>query len=416
MAIKQYPWADGAPLEDHTRRKHKILREYFHRYLSVRCQKPQQTKFRLAVIDGFAGAGRYECGSPGSPIISIEELRAALDIVNLQRREQDLPIVEVECLLIFNDDDAEAIALLKENCAPLLAAINEETPALHLAAHFFADEFERSYPKIAQMVSDGRYRSVFFNLDQYGYSQISISTLANIMRMTNSAEIFLTYAIQPLLAFLVKNNPAKLVGQLKHLGLTRADVSSIEGLMGHNGFLGAAEKLVFDQFAQCAQFVSPFSIHNPGGWRYWLIHFSNNYRARQVYNNILHDNATEQAHFGRSGLDMLKYDPADEGALYLFDTDGRAAARAQLLEDIPRLVTAFGDALSVGEFYADIYNATPAHADDIHSAIIDCDDLEVSTSTGGYRRKANTIEIGDTIRLKAQRTFFPIFLDGKNFK
>ncbi len=78
MVAKSYQWADGAVLEDHSRRKHKILREYFHRYLTVRCQIPQQTKFRLAVIDGFSGAGRYECGSAGSPVIFIEELQAAL--------------------------------------------------------------------------------------------------------------------------------------------------------------------------------------------------------------------------------------------------------------------------------------------------------------------------------------------------
>ena len=64
------------------------------------------------------------------------------------------------------------------------------------------------------------------------------------------------------------------------------------------------------------------------------------YRARQVYNNILHDNASLQAHVGRSGLNMLSYDPRhDEGTLHLFDDTGRASARSQLLDDIPRLVT-----------------------------------------------------------------------------
>jgi three-Cys-motif partner protein len=59
MAVKPYAWTEGAPLDDHTRRKHKILSEYFFRYITVRCQIPQQRKFRLAVVDGFSGAGRY---------------------------------------------------------------------------------------------------------------------------------------------------------------------------------------------------------------------------------------------------------------------------------------------------------------------------------------------------------------------
>lgn len=136
------------------------------------------------------------------------------------------------------------------------------------------------------------------------------------------------------------------------------------------------------------------------------------YQARQVYNNILHDNASLQAHFGRSGLNMLSYDPHhDEGMLYLFDDNGRAAAKNQLLGDIPRLVTDAGDAISVMEFYESIYNVTPAHADDVHAAIIENPDLEVITPAGGERRKANTIGVNDIIKLKTQHSFFPMFLD-----
>jgi len=162
----------------------------------------------------------------------------------------------------------------------------------------------------------------------------------------------------------------------------------------------------------CAPYVSPFSINNPDGWRYWLIHFANAYRARQVYNNILHDNASLQAHFGRSGLNMLSYDPRhDEGMLYLFDVSGRASAKDQLLGDIPRLITESGDAMSVMDFYESIYNVTPAHTDDVHAAIIENPDLEVITPIGGERRKANTIGVNDVIKVKTQRSFFPMFLN-----
>jgi hypothetical protein len=167
---------------------------------------------------------------------------------------------------------------------------------------------------------------------------------------------------------------------------------------------------VFDAFRMCARYVSPFSINNPQGWRYWLIHFANAYRARQVYNNILHANSSMQAHFGRSGLDMLSYDPRDEdGALYLFDVPGRSRAVDQLMDDIPRLVSDAGDAVEVRQFYEGIYNLTPAHSDDIHRAIIENPDLEVLTPTGGWRRKATQIAVGDVLKLKRQRSF-PRFL------
>jgi hypothetical protein len=123
-----------------------------------------------------------------------------------------------------------------------------------------------------------------------------------------------------------------------------------------------------------------------------------------------------QAHFGRSGLHMLSYDPSLEGALYLFDVSDRANAKQQLLEDIPRLVSEFGDVVSVGQFYSSIYNMTPAHMDDVHAAMIENPDLEVITEKGGERRKSGTIEATDTLRAKQQRSFFPLFLGDKSGK
>ena len=107
---------------------------------------------------------------------------------------------------------------------------------------------------------------------------------------------------------------------------------------------------------------------------------------------------------------MLSFDPAhDSNALYLFDVSGRTEAKRQLSEDIPRLMTKFGDAVGMNEFYSNIYNMTPAHKDDVHAAIIESPDLEVITELGGERRKANTIGLSDTLRLKQQRSFFPMF-------
>lgn len=407
---KRYLWTDGVELEDHTRRKHKILREYFARYLEVRCARPQQTKFRLAIVEGFAGGGTYKCGTAGSPIIFIEELRAAVESFNTKRQIEGMASLDIECFLAFNDDDPEAINLLRSYVEPVIAVTRTEVPKLHLKVEYFQKPFESLYPEVKQLLVQGRYQNVLFNLDQYGHSDVKLSTLLDISSLFASAEIFYTFGITSLLAFLHKSNPQLLARQLGFLGVTTASLSSLDGQMSRREWLGAAERLVFESFRGCSRYVSPFSINNPDGWRYWLIHFANNYRARQEYNNVLHRNSSMQAHFGRSGLNMLFFDPSQsENVLYLFDVSGRQVATQQLLEDIPRLVTDFGDAISVNEFYASIYNMTPAHTDDIHAAMIDNPDLQVLTPSGGERRKANTIDAGDTLRMKSQRSFFPIF-------
>ena len=113
MVEKQYSWDTGATLEEHSKRKHKIVREYFARYLAVRCQRPAQSKFRLAIVDGFAGGGRYKCGSPGSPIIFIEELRLAAEALNIKRQSEGRAPLDIECFLILNDYEPKAINVLK---------------------------------------------------------------------------------------------------------------------------------------------------------------------------------------------------------------------------------------------------------------------------------------------------------------
>ncbi len=413
MVEKQYDWAAGATLEEHTKRKHSILREYFARYLAVRCQIPHQQRFRVAIVEGFAGAGRYRCGTAGSPIIFLEELQAALDAFNIRRANDRFAPLEIECLLILNDATPGVIQLLKNNIEPILAASKQASPKLHVQTQYLDKLFEDAYPEIKELLTRGRYRSVLFNLDQCGHSHVERKTLVDIMRTFTSAEVFYTFAIEALLAFLRQREPRLVASQLDYLGLGTAGLSSLEGLLNKESWLGSAERLVFTTFQDCAPYVSPFSINNPNGWRYWLIHFANSYRARQEYNNVLHRNSTAQAHFGRSGLNMLSYDPAhDSGNLYLFDMSGRESARVQLADDIPKLVSEFGDVIGVENFYENIYNMTPAHTDDIHTAMIDNPDLEIITDAGGERRKATAIGPSDIIRLKRQRSFFPMFFSG----
>lgn len=411
MVEKRYSWEVGATLDEHSKRKHKIVREYFARYLAVRCQLPMQSKFRLAIVDGFAGGGRYKCGSPGSPIIFIEELRLAAEQLNIKRQFEGMAPLDIECYLILNDFEPEAVNVLEGNVTPLLAEITQNVPKLHIEVKYLSKAFEEAYPEIKGLLEHGEYNNVLFNLDQCGHSKVELETITDIVASFASAEIFYTFGITSLLTFLQKSDPIRLATVLDPLGVRAADLGQLDAVMNKDAWLGAAERLVFESFKRCSKFHSPFSINNQQGWRYWLIHFASSYRARQEYNDILHQNKSAQAHFGRSGLNMLSYDAHDDSTmLYLFDEPGRIEAKKQLYEDIPRLISNYGDAINVGEFYEGIYNATPAHTDDIHFAIIENPDLEVITADrGGERRKANTIRASDTLRIKKQLTFPKFF-------
>lgn len=410
MVRKTYDWPGGAILEDHSRSKHKVLREYFFDYLDIRCRMGPMGHFRLAIIDGFSGAGRYRCGAPGSPIIFLEVLREAIEFISLRRATQGLPPINFQCLLILNDAGREAVEILKENVAPVLVEIREKIRNLDIQVQYMNETFESAYPKIKEAIQIAQLKNVVFNLDPCGHSHVHRNTIIDIMRSYASAEIFYTFQIESLIAFLQKSDPVMLSKQLSYLGLSSSELGTLEGAMSRGEWLGTAERIVFEAFKVCSSFVSPFSIHNPSGWRYWLIHFAQSYRARQAYNNILHKNSSSQAHFGRSGLEMLIQDPRDNiGSLYLFEESDRVKARDQLSEDIPRMISKFGDAMRVQDFFSNIYNETPAHSDDINKSAITSSEIEILTPGGGVRRKHTSIKTDDIIRLKEQKSFFPIF-------
>lgn len=403
MAKKDYDWENGAVLEEHSKKKHSVLKEYFRQYLITRCQVPHQERFRLAIVDGFSGGGLYKCGSYGSPLIFVNTLIEATNEINFYRTTQGCKTVIVDCLLIFNDYSPDAISQLKINITPHLIRVKEEAPNLNIQIEYHSSEFEIIYEEIKKRLVLYKTSNVLFNLDQCGYSNVTSHIIRDIISTWRSAEVILTFMIDSMLAFL---SPYKKTSYVPLEPEMREKIELMlkdKGLLSTQEWLGEAEKIAYTHLKGCAAFVSPFSINNPTGWRYWLMHFANSHRARQVYNNILHNDTESQAHFGRSGLNMFSYTPDHKGALYLFNTDSRKAAKEDLYDDIPRLVAQSGDAMSMIDFYGAAYSETPAHSDDIHEMIIENPDLEVITETGGSRRKANTIKTSDVLKLTDQR-------------
>lgn len=407
MAKKPYDWKDGATLQDHSKRKHKILREYFHRYLWERCKNPNTRHFNLAIVDAFAGGGHYADGSPGSPVIFAETLLDTVANINLKRAENNMPKAEINCLMILNDSDPDAYRKLREAVAPYAAAAQETESNVTLSFKFYHGKFEALVDKFLTLIRNERYQNVIYNLDQCGHGQVNRATISRLINSERSVEIFFTYAIKTLIAFLDQHNLQRNRNQLQYLDLHPNAIELAEDQMTKGEWLGAVERKVFEHFCECARFVTPFSINNPEGWRYWFMHFAKSYRARQIYNDVLHKNSTEQAHFGRSGLRMLSYDPNHEGGfLYLFNSEAREEANRQLYDDIPRLVSNHDDAIKMSDFYNVIYNDTPAHSDDIHDAIFKNFDLEVLTPKGNRRRFARRISVNDTLRIREQLSFY----------
>lgn len=405
MVQVPYKWIDGAILGDHSKKKHQVLRRYLVEYLQIRCVTPQQTRFRFAIIDGFAGGGAYQGGEPGSPLIFLELLLEQTQQMNIRRAADGMAQIQFECLLIFNDLDRNAIETLKQNVAPLKVQCDAQEN-LTVQIILMNEEFKTAYPEIKKhLQSNNIVRNVFFNLDQCGSSLVERATIVDILTTYQSAEVLLNFAAQSMFTYLSRGNPDALKKTLEQHGVDYQEVEDLSRVASKQEWRAAIERLVFESYRRCAPYVSPFAINNPDGWLYWLLHFANAPKARQVYNDLLHDNSGVQGHYGRSGLRMLTYDPRNEGQDYLFSDLDRKRAREELYYDIPKAVSEFGDVITISEFIRSVSNETPSHSQDLAHAMIDNPDLMVRTDNGGERRSANGIRPTDTLILKPQRSF-----------
>ncbi|MCH9845748.1 MAG: three-Cys-motif partner protein TcmP [Alphaproteobacteria bacterium] len=404
MVKKHYDWSkgEGEKLPDHSRKKHQILEAYFRQYLITRC-KPYHINLNLIIVDGFSGAGLYKNNELGSPLLFLRVLNETVQEINIKRAINNMPPAKIRCWMFFNDSDQEAIKLLKENAVKYTIDIEKNTPSIALNVEYSNQIFAEFYYNKKSDLS--KYQNIIFNLDQYGYTDVSYQILNDIIKTWNSVEIFLTFAIDALTKFLpsnyekifIKGYP-ELSSEIKKIYKENCYIQTKEGK-------ATAERMAFSHFQNLANYVSPFLINNTQGYYYWSIHIAKNYRAREVYNNILHEHSSYQAHYGGAGLDMLAYKTEDDQQIYLFDDDAKKRSMLQLMNDIPKYITDNGN-MSAKEFYSSIYNHTPASKETIDKVISENLDLEIITEKGNPRRVVNTISGTDIIRRKRQFRFY----------
>ena len=73
------------------------------------------------------------------------------------RRTNGMATLDIECFLILNDAEPDALALLRSNVAPLLAGVKGQQPRLHLEIEYLGIPFEPAYTSIKELLQRGRY-------------------------------------------------------------------------------------------------------------------------------------------------------------------------------------------------------------------------------------------------------------------
>ncbi|AEJ01254.1 hypothetical protein Nit79A3_1422 [Nitrosomonas sp. Is79A3] len=422
MTEVHYEWKPGQPyplIQQHSVVKHEILRSYLIAYIKTLISNPRREEFRLALIDGFAGGGAYQHALDskellGSPFIMLESAKEAELIVNKDRHK---PIV-LNLDFFFIEENRQASEHLKyELIKRGYGSRIDKDIFLHTSL------FEQQADSIIEYVKKRSPRAAraIFLLDQYGYSKVPKLTIRKIMQELHGSEIILTFAVDSMLNYItdktdVTRELLDKIGIPEILrGRTIEDIKDKEP----DWRLYIQSCLYKDLVDGCgAKYFTLFFIRSEKGHGdYWLIHFSQKARARDVMTRIHWEKNTNFIHYGGPGMEMfsaLGYIPSYDGSYtgqpgFLFDDYARDQSIKTLMEQIPYIIYPDPDGMPFGEMFATTCNMSPASAQVYRDAVgelIQLGELEVIGQDGSKRRSAKNIHDTDQIIAHRQTRFY----------
>ncbi|ROT94362.1 three-Cys-motif partner protein TcmP [Marinobacter sp. R17] len=410
-----YDWSDlsNPPhLDRHSSVKHEIICEYLSRYIGVFTKNPMVDRFRINLIDGFAGGGRYRSLDSsdilaGSPILLLRTMKEAEAKVNVSR----LKPFSIDAHYYFVEIDKGAVNHLE-------LALTEDEFDQQPNVHVLHNDFLQALPSIAKDIqSRSRKPRNIFILDQYGYKDVPPATIRKIFEMFPSGtEVLLTFSTDSLINHLSGDAAC----------VKRLEKCNMEGILKHPDLQNAIEvkqsRLLIEQLlyqeiqSQCgASFYTPFFIMSRSSNRaYWLIHLSSHPTARNEMLMTHWQSQNSFVHHGGQGLSMmLGYDPTFEAVAdqqtfdFYFDDNADQRVLDALMRDIPEFIER-SQSFTVQDLVFKTCNTSPATLAQYKSALFQLQQhqvLRVMTASGQTRRSASAISFDDGIMIESQLHF-----------
>lgn len=417
----KYAWHLGSPpppIDPHSLVKHQIVRRYLERYIQVLMSNYMIEKLTLSIVDGFAGGGEYlaEDGSEfhdGSPLIAVSAVDAQQAVLNLGRTKPR----RVDAKFYFVEKLAPSFQYLQQLLASRLAADRIGRDVI-----LFRDAFQNVVDPIMDDICRraGGERAIFL-LDQYAYDQVPGALLKSIFTKVKGAEVILTFAVDSLVSFLSDTEQSR--QKLAEMGLEKhIDWAAIQRLKADNP---AQWKSIIQRNlakglieASGARHYTIFYVTPRGNtaWTYWLIHLSNNYKARDVMMELHWEHANHFSHYLEPDLFTLGYrtnsdamatrqEGFDLGQAHQFDALASDRCRTGLSEKlIPRVHDA--DPMPFGSWLEKIGSSTPATADMIRHALdpgIRAGDIIARSPGGTIRTRGTSVKATDVLEASPQR-------------
>jgi three-Cys-motif partner protein len=186
-------------IDGHTRAKHQILEKYLAAWFPILSRH----NGRVLYIDGFAGRGRYNDGSEGSP------QRAMRTLINHPILKQR---TACEFLFMFIEKNADnAAALQAELQAFEDSGIVPPNVKWDIINSSFDDQMQRLCDR---MEAQGRNRApTFAFIDPFGYTRFPMALLAQIAKSPNT-ELFINFMVGFVQRFLERDGQENAIDTL----------------------------------------------------------------------------------------------------------------------------------------------------------------------------------------------------------
>ncbi len=333
MEFRWHPDERPPGIEGHSKAKLDVLRSYLRAYIDRLNNNPQRDRFKLDLVDGFAGGGVYlsEEGEivPGSPLIMLEEIGRAKERLNRDRRKP----LDFDCRFHFVDREQAHTDHLGKTLTD--RGHDASGPEISLHTGPFRDHCERIIDEIRRR--HPRSGRAIFLLDQTGYSQVDLGLVRDIFRQLAAAEVILTFAADALINHLP--GTPELARSIEAAELSREQILDMIGQGGERG-RAFMQRALLDHICKVTEvpFYTPFFIR-PGGSRraLWFLHLSGHPTARDVMVQRHWDIGNTFEHYGSGGFRMLGWDELRESEtvpLFNFEKEDSSNLQEELIDPL----------------------------------------------------------------------------------
>ena len=371
MNFNWHPEEPPPSIDKHSKAKLDVLRSYLRAYFDTLNVNPSREEFKIDLVDGFAGGGTFRDGEKtvsGTPLIMLEECRAAMDRLNENRTKP----LRFDSKCYFIDKEAAHTDHLRRVLREREYVLDDDRIVVRNS--LFEEEVENILTAI-------KYRQpiagrAIFLLDQTGFSQVELGLVARILRELPRVEVILTFAADALANHLALT--PEMIKMVAPLELTESQIHDLIQLKNGNVGRALVQRTLREhiRFVTGATYDTPFFIRPRQSRRaLWFLHLSKHPTARDVMIQVHWDIQNTFEHYGSGDFGMLGWDTLrDPGTvpLFSFTEMDQDKMRTQLLDTMPRELFSLAseEPVTIDAMRHRFANRTAARYSDLDSIVL----------------------------------------------